>query len=262
MSVVVSQDRIQPVTGTSYVDVLGLAAGLERLPGEDAAEFAERIDLAVSADRGPGYEGLLNNLAIELGLEMRRAVRVSADAPFTLKVLFGELRLNELTIPLITMSCDDFWEWKPISAVASEIAAVPGFRTEVLGDDGPALQLMRQSNQGTVLGEALASGSRSQQLASGEIVPGSVVFDGPAPEFSIGADGRSLHFDGPPADGLAVSYRYRRCPYDLVASPAAAFSLTDPQVRARCLGANGRLIYQAREYLQEILRRDGSYWGK
>lgn len=263
MSVVIPPDQIVPVNSTSYIDMLGVSAGLERLPDEDAAGFAERIDLAVSASRGAEYAGLMNSLALELGLSMRQAIHISADADFDADVTFGQLRLAKggvsVDLPLLSLTSDDFWQWRSLSEVASAVAALPGYTAVFEGADGPALQLVRQSNRQLVVGEEL-SGGRSAVLAHGPVVAGSEVFSQAVGSYTIA--GRTLQFAAQPPAGTAVSYRYRVCPYGLIASPAAVLSLADPQVREKATGTNGAVIHQAREYLQEILRRDGSYWGR
>jgi hypothetical protein len=120
---------------------------------------------------------------------------------------------------------------------------------------------VRQSNVLLATGELLL-GSRTEQLAHGKLVEGSPMFGTAVSSYTAGADGRTLHFSAPPEPGTQVSYRYRKCPYELISAPFAAFGLTDPDVIARASAPNGRVIYQVRELVQEILRRDGAYWGK
>lgn len=264
--IVIPKEQITPVNSLSYIDMLGVLAGLERLPGETSDQFADRIDLALVTDRGPDYIGVMNSLALSFGLEMRQAVKVSSEFDFNVQIQFPLLLAsvgNEHTsVWLLRVSEDDFWEWKTISEVVAEFntAALP-ITMEVVGEDGPAFQLVTQSNSKLVTGESL-SGAKTQLLAHGKLVPDSERFSKPVPSYTVGADGRTLHFSAPPPDGTMISYRSRACPYSLIASPVTAFSLLDEGVRSAVQAGNGRIVYQAREYLQEILLRDGSYWGK
>lgn len=260
----IPSSQIIPVNSVSYVDMLGVLAGLERLPGETSDLFAERIELAISADRGPGYAGLMNSLALAFGLEMREVIRIEADVDFQVSVQFGllRLRLDETTsylVQLLEIAEDNFWEWRKISDVVADIPEP--FRAEMIGEDGPAFEIVLQSNTLLVSGEEL-SGAKTQQLAHSGLIAGSEIFSQQVPSYTVGSDRRTLHFVSPPAAGARITYRRRVCPYQLIASPVAAFSLLDPNVRLWSEGANGHIVYQVREYLQELMLRDGSYWGK
>jgi len=78
----IPKEQIIPVNSTSYVDMLGVLIGMERLQGESSAQFAERIDLAISATRGPDFIGIMNRLCLAFGLEMSQAIRITSDVEF------------------------------------------------------------------------------------------------------------------------------------------------------------------------------------
>ena len=263
---VISKDQILKTNSTSYVDMLGILVGMERLAGETADRFAERIDLAISAQRGSDYVGLMNNLSLAFGLEMYPLVQISSDQDFDIRVVFGSMIVLvggvSTVIPLLHLSVDNFWEWRKISEVLADLASLRGLQVESRSrQDGPALQLVRQSNTVLVVGEVLA-GAKIEQLMHGRLIPETISFSLPVPAYTVSNDGRTLQFSTPCAAGITVSYQYRTRPYLLVASPVSLLSLTDPNVTGLSMGTNGTVIYQVREYLQEILQRDRSYWGK
>lgn len=251
--------NLRPVNSTSYVDMLGILVGIDRLPSEAAAPYLERLERAVASSRGADYQGLLDQLAISLNLPQFPALRVSANASFDLAVSFGCLAIGNHQILLLSLTSDDFWSWKKISDVAGEIRAL-GYDCQQLGPDGPSLMLARQANSSLVSAEEIAG--TNVRLSRGRLVDGSLSFNLPVPEYQLGSDGCSLHFLSALPDGCQATYRFRVCPYTVVGSPVSALSLADPSVRQFTAGSNGRTIYQVREYLQEVLRRDRSYWGK
>lgn len=262
--ITIPKSRISPVNSSSYVDSLGVLAGLERLPGETSAEFSERIELAISASRGPEYAGLMNSLALAFGLEMRQAVKISSSSDFVVRVVFGGLEITRagqvLSVELLRISDDNFWEWKRISEVVAEINQTSDITAELSGADGMAFELVSQSNM--VLTAETLQGSQTEKLSHGRLVAGSEMFSMPVPSYTVGADGRTLHFSSPCPENTEITYRYRSCPYSLVASPANVFRMIDPAFAKWAVGSNGNVIYQVREYVQELMRRDRSYWGK
>src|SRR3954447_23762572 len=68
-SVVLDKNKISVANSTSYVDFLGLYAGLSRFPGETSDQFAYRIQRAVNLNLSSNYEGLLNQINLRLGLQ-------------------------------------------------------------------------------------------------------------------------------------------------------------------------------------------------
>lgn len=260
----IPKEQILPVNSVSYVDMLGVLAGLERLPAETSDQFSERIELALSAARGPDYAGLVNSLSLAFGLEMREVMRITGEPDLWVECGFGVLHAGSnnhyVSVWLLRVAEDDFWEWKKISEVVAELAEA-GVSVEMIGADGPAFQLLRQSNTLLVTAEDL-SGGKTVRLAHGKLVEGSESFSNPVPSYTVGSDGQTLQFAAPLPEGTTVTYRRRVSPYTVIAAPLAAFSLLEPGVRTAAQAGNGRLVYQAREYLQEILLRDGSYWGK
>lgn len=262
---IIPKSQIVPTNSVSYVDNLGILAGLERLSGETSAEFAERIELAISASRGAEYAGLMNSLALTFGLKMRQAIKINSVDAFDVKVVFGGIVLstpNEvLSVDLLRISDDNFWEWKKISQVVDEMNRSAAFTAEMTGPDGMAFELVSQSNTVLVSGETL-NGSRTERLQHGRLVAGSEVFNAPVPVYTVGADGRTLYFEAPCPPDTKVTYRYRACPYSMVASPVSVIRMMDSEFAKWAVGSNGNMIYQVREYVQEVMSKDRSYWGK
>ncbi len=253
-------DVVTQTNSTTYADLLGVQVGLDRLPGETAADFIDRMHLAVTAGRGAEYTGLINELNLQFGLSLNQAFEVSSVDDFELTIGFGSLKLGNAVIELVTLTSDDFWAWKQISAVVDEINALGDYTAVLLGADGPALTLARQSN--TLLVSAEPIEGRVVRLQKGRMLAASASFNQAVSGYMLGPDGRTLHFESPVPDGTEITYRYRVCPFRAVASPIACFSLLDPALHSKALGSNGKLIYQVREYLDELLERDRSYWAK
>jgi len=268
MSTTIPGNQIIPVNSTSYVDMLGILAGIDRLPGEDAATFEERLELAVSSQRGPNYSGLINSLMTELGMQTFQAISITRDdnQPFDVAVGFGVLTVSCLDetyqIALLSMTPDNFWSWAQLSDIAASINGLSGFSASLMSSDGPALQLAFQKNGDWSVDEDLSNAGRDVKLQFAGVLPETVVFNQTAPDWTLALDGQTLHFDSQPPSNLAITYQYRICPYNLIGTPVAVFGLSDPAFGTAAAGGNGTVIYQVRQYLQEIMSRDGSYWGQ
>ncbi|HZU27482.1 MAG TPA: hypothetical protein VFA04_18280 [Bryobacteraceae bacterium] len=126
----------------------------------------ERIRRAASMARGGNYVGMMN----ELGLQMSRAINITDDTgDFQLDVSIAGVHLKnahlETTIPILSLTADDFWQWSQISDVVAAINATGHFTAALTGDDGPALTLARQSN-------TLAGRGRVDQRKDGSVSQG------------------------------------------------------------------------------------------
>jgi len=262
-SVVVAGSSIQRVNSSTYADSLGILVGIDRLPGEDSATYLDRLSLAVISSRSAGYTGLMNQICLELGLSMFQAIQISGPAGASIQSSLAGLVLIagsvQTPIPLVTLTADDFWQWQTFSGLVASINQVVGFTATLSGPDGFALQLAHQSNINQVRAEDISG--QTVILRYGSLVQGSESFSTGVPAYSYGIDGRTLRFVSPVPEGCQATYQYGLLPYNLVASPVGLFSLTDPGLARISLGVNGKMVYQLREYLWNIMQRDLSYWG-
>jgi hypothetical protein len=93
------------------------------------------------------------------------------------------------------------------------------------------------------------------------IDPEKIVFNIAVPNWVFSENNRSLLFDRAVQDGTLVTYEHRICPYSAIGYPAAALSLTDPELAGAAVAQDGSMIYQVREYLHQVADQDRSYWG-
>src|SRR3954468_17015242 len=77
MTTIITQ--FQKVNSTSYVDVLGLQLGLDRLQGETSDEYTKRLEFAARLRRAHPYEGTLNEVSLQLGFEPTAYMRISSS---------------------------------------------------------------------------------------------------------------------------------------------------------------------------------------
>jgi len=103
---------------------------------------------------------------------MTKAIHITDDTgDFQLDVSIAGVHLKnahlETTIPILSLTADDFWQWSPISDVVAAINATGHFTAALTADDGPAPTLARQSNTLLVAGESISreDGSVSQGQA-------------------------------------------------------------------------------------------------
>jgi hypothetical protein len=153
MSIVICGNQITPYNSTTYVDLLGILVGLDRLPGETAAAFMDRIRLAAKMDRGSDYIGQMNEIALELGLQMQKALHISDDTgSFVMDSSIAGVHLKnaelETTIPILSLTSDNFWQWATLSSVVAQISATGHFTATLVSADGPALTVVKQSAEG------------------------------------------------------------------------------------------------------------------
>lgn len=253
-----------PVNSSTYADELGVLIGIDRLSGEAAGDYLDRLAMAVTSSRSADYIGLMNQICLALDLPMSQAIEIDGPDDATITVSIGGLSLSAAravtTIPLVSLTVDNFWKWQTLSALVAAVNQVPGFSATLLGDDGLALQLVHQSNTNQILAEAISG--QTTRLTYGALVQGSELFSIPVPAYSYGADGQTLRFTSPLTYGCQVTYNYRLLPYRLVAAPVGLISLSDPELTGIALGSNGTMVYQLREYLWQAAAKDLSYWGK
>lgn len=136
-----SQFSLQPYNSVSYVDVVALQLGLQRLPSEPADTFLDRLYQAANNVRDHSLQGTIDQIAFELGLSVSAGIMISSQDPtVVIQVSFGQVTILQGTtktvIPLVTITSDNFWLWRTLSDVVADINAQT-FCTAVLsGADG------------------------------------------------------------------------------------------------------------------------------
>lgn len=252
---------------TTYADLLGVTVGLERLPGEDAGTFTGRVRQAARADRSATYWGLLNETLLQFGLQPSVGLTISSTRPEVrdLDILVDcagiQVRQNDVTteVPLVTAGPDDFWSWRKISEVVAALNQIPGVSAVQPGSDGPALELVRQTNIRLEVAEPISG--KTVVLSKKELIPGSESFNFKVPAYT--RSGNVLYFSDNVPPGTTATYRYRTLPFDVLRAPVALFSFQSPDFQRIAQTADGaKLVYQVRDLLSEIATRDRSYWGR
>lgn len=253
---------VQQVNSTSYADVVGLSLGLSRLPGENTADYADRLYQATTLVRDHSFQGTVNEIALQLGLQIAAGISVSStDTAATISVDVSGVSLssgNTLVLcPLMVTDPDDVWRWRLLSDVVSDINAhAPLFSATLLISDRPALQLVQQSNVYNIIAEPVTGGRMA--LDNPGIIVGSEIFDTVVPAYTI-VNG-ILAFTSEPPSGTRITYRYRVLPYDLVCSEVGAFGLLSSGITAVAITPDDAVVYQLREAVQEVMIEDRSYW--
>lgn len=262
-STIIKADSIAEVNSVTYTDVAGLYAGLERFPGEAADEFLKRVESAAALNRSASYEGFLNQLNLQFGLTPKEMLWVSnSGTEFNLTVSVTGLvlvsRQESLHIPTRIVDSDNFWTWRSIGEIVADINASRTFTASLL-EDGTAVQLVWQTNSRQVRNSPVSG--TSFVFPEESIDPDKVVFNIAVPNWVFSENNRSLLFDRSVQDGTLITYEHRLCPYSVIGYPAAALSLTDPELAAAAVTADGSMVYQVREYLHNVSDQDRSYWG-
>jgi hypothetical protein len=261
----VTTTDIRPVNSTTYVDVAGLQLGLQRLPQEDAGTYLDRLYRATTATRDHTYQGTINEIALNLGLQVRRGLLIeSISSGLLIQSSIGGLVLTNgssvKTFPLMTIDGDTMWKWRMLSDLVSDINSTGWATSTLLIDDAPALTLAKQANVFLALQESI-SGARVQ-LEHGHVFPDSLRFNLATPNYGLDATAGMIVFASEPPQGLQVNYQYLETPLYMVVGDVAAFSLLDPNLDAVALTPSHSLVYQLREALQQVLLIDRSYWSK
>jgi hypothetical protein len=123
--------------------------------------------------------------------------------------------------------------------------------------DGPAIHIVKQSNIFTKLNEEI-SGS-IVRLDKQFVIPGSEIFTGKIYNYNY-LSTNVIKFDSTISDGT-ISYKYRYCPYNVVASEINVISMTDESFKTYATGTNA-LTFQAKEAVETLAKKDSSYWAK
>lgn len=250
--------QIQQVNSTTYADLLGLQVGLDRLQGESAETYLKRLEFAVALTRKHPYEGALNEINLQLGLEPMTYINVAIPANTTITIsIAGVVIPEQNTIPLLTFDNDSMWKWRLLSEVVADINNI--YSATLLVADGPAMQLARQSNSLWSFNEEV-DGVQTQLAHSG-IQLNSVVFNQTVPSYTLTQDGL-LTFSVEPDSGTLITYNYIVSPYQIVGAPVAMIGLTDPEFQQVAETDNSTIAYQVREFIQSLMLVDRSYWAK
>ena len=258
---------------TTYVDQLSILLGLyqDRLPGntaaqqlgESASEFLRSLYQAASERRDHTIEGFINDVAAHLGLSVQPGVLItSPDPSLVITVSAGQIifvyGIHTVTIPTVTIDPDDFWKWRMLSDVVSDINDQTICSATLQIPDTYAIQLVPQSSLGCSVGESITNASSI--LNHSGIVVGSELFNLPVPTYTLTSSG-NLNLSAAPTVGTQISYIYNLSPFILTCSQVSVISLKDPSLQTTALCPDGSMVYQVREFVYQILAQDPSYWG-
>ena len=257
-----NDSTITELNSTSYIDIIGLLIGETRLPNEGASQFARRLESIAKARKDHSYEGCLEQISSELGFATAPYITItSTDPNAVISFTFTGLSLisssENLLIPIANIAGDSMWEWISISDMAANINTSRTFTAEVL-IDGWGFHIARQSNIFLVESEPITS--QYQTLQHTNYVAGSGFISSSSLTFNV--VNNVIQMNKVPGDGVTFSYQYQVLPYDIVGSPVACVGLTDPGFATAAVQTNGAVVYQVREFIQQIMANDLSYWAK
>lgn len=253
--------EIQQTNSTTYADLLGLQLGLSRILGETADQYLKRLEFAANLIRTAPYAGAVNEINLRLGVKPSSYISLTLpdSIPTIVKISIAGITIgSNPIIPMLTFASDTMWEWQMLSQVVTAINNIPFVSASLLVDDGPALQLARQTNSLWSFAESI-SGIQNQLKYVG-IQVGTELFNQPVPSYTLTESGL-LTFSFEPQAGTAITYNYIVNPYNIVGSPVALIGLTDPEFASVAETSNGVLAYQVNEFVQNIMSTDLSYWG-
>jgi hypothetical protein len=261
MSTIINE--VQESNSTTYIDILGVLLGLSRLPSETSQSFYDRLMRATKSNRTHQYIGLINELSLQLGLNLHLAVQLSGPVLTNVSVSIAGISLSNssltaITIPIFTVDADDLWTWRMLSAVVADINTA-GYAAEMLIEDVPAITLLKQQN--IMLVVAMPISGQDIDLGYSGILVGTELFNTTVPSYTLTSDG-NLSFSSPVSSGTQITFKWQAWPYNIVSCDVNVLSLTDPSLSAVAVTPDGNLIYQVREYIQNIMQTDQSYWGR
>ncbi len=264
----------QAYNSTTYVDQLSILLGLyqDRLPGNTAAQqlgesasaFLSSLYKAASERRDHTIEGFINDVAAHLGLNVQPGVLITPpDQTTVITVSGGRITFVDgsttVIIPTVTIDPDDFWKWRMLSDVVSDINTLTTCVATLQIPDTYAIQLVPQSSLGCSVGETVTNASST--LNHSGIVVGSELFNLPVPKYTLTSSG-SLNLSASPTAGTKISYIYNLAPFILTCSEVSVISLKDPALQTTALCPDGSMVYQVREFVYQILAQDPCYWGQ
>lgn len=143
---------LTPVNSTSYSDIAALHSSLRRLPGETNSQFLERMARASVEERSHVYEGVVAQIAYQLGLSVEPGIRIEGPGITTVSCDLTGLTLAagsiSITFPLVTLDADEVWNWNSLSFLVQAINNSGVWTATLLVPDDAAVQLCRQTNAG------------------------------------------------------------------------------------------------------------------
>jgi hypothetical protein len=152
MSVPIAIPQFTPVNSTTYADIVGLEGNLDRLPRESSDLYLDRLARASVENRTHVYEGLVAEIAAQLGLSVQPGIRISGPANTSITCDLTGISLvsgsTSLTCPLVTLDADEAWSWNSLSSLVQTINSSNLWTATLLAPDGAAVQLCRQTNTG------------------------------------------------------------------------------------------------------------------
>lgn len=249
---------LSQINSTTYADVIGLQLGLDRLPGESSTDYVKRMETAGHLLRNHPYEGAVNEINLQLGFTPQPYIHIEMVNPTVMNISIAGIVIGVAPIiPLLTFDQDNVWKWRLLSEVVADINTITP--ATLLVDDGPAMQIARQTNNLWAFSEEI--GGSQFQLKNSGIVVGSEFFNSEVPPYILRQDGL-ITFHGAPPGGLKITYNYIAKSYDIVGSPVALIGFTDPEFASVAATGVSNLAYQVKEFLQTIMLQDRSYWAK
>jgi hypothetical protein len=255
----------QVYNSTTYADQLAIQLGLyqDRLTGETADAFLDRLYSAAASRRDHTMEGVVNDIAYHLGLNVQGGIVITSPNPSTvITVSVGQLTITvagtTTTIPTATIDSDDFWSWRMLSDVVADINSKTSCTAILQIPDTYAIQLVPQSSLGCSVAESVTEAI--SRLQHSGIVVGSELFNTTVPQYTLSSSGK-LRFTSTPTAGTTISYIYNLSPFTLTCSEVSVISLMDPALQTTALCPDGSMVYQVREFVQQILAQDPCYWG-
>ena len=82
---------------------------------------------AISLDRSSTYQGLINQLNLQFGLDPAELFTITSAAAYTVRAslrgLFVDSAQESIFIPTRTVDPDNFWQWRTTGAMVDDINA-------------------------------------------------------------------------------------------------------------------------------------------
>lgn len=174
-------------------------------------------------------------------------------------VITDTITQNTQTVPVVLVDIDDAWTWYQLSDIVAAINAGTVAVATLLGSDGPALKISRQSNVITVIGQTISG--QNVNLGFTGILVDSILFNVPVPTYTANTNG-TIVFSAPVPSGTQITYQRVVWPYNIIGGDVAILSLLDSAVQQMAQGPNGTMVYQVQQVVQAIVSQDKSYWAE
>jgi hypothetical protein len=259
--------NLQVANSSTYADQLAIQLGLfqDRLAGETADHFLDRLYSSAYSRRDHTLEGTINNIAYQLGLSSQVGLTVTGQDPGTIinvgagQITFTPTTGAQIIVSTVTISNDNMWVWCTLGEVASSINQIANLTATTVVPDTLAIQLVPQTSINCSIAESVSGASSF--LDFDNITIGSELFSNPVPDYELDYSVGALTFSSAPASGTKISYIYNIAPFNMACSQVGVINLTDPALQTTALCPDGSMVYQMREFNQAILQADNCYWG-